>query len=171
MNDNLKPIYLYSDGGASPNPGVGGFGVILKFGNYSKEFYQGYQKTTNNRMELMAVIYGLKKIKKPNSTVIITSDSKYIINAIEKGWLKQWKLNDWYRNKNKKGKKILNIDLWKSLYELLNKHKIRFNWVKGHSGHRENEICDKLASIGRSQKKLNKDIEYLKEIKEESKIF
>ncbi len=130
-------IEIFTDGAAKGNPGPGGFGVVLKSGNHEKELSQGYRLTTNNRMELMAVITGIEAIKSQNHEIILYSDSKYVVDAINLKWLENWK---------KKGfKKIKNPDLWKRLFSLLQTIKVKFVWVKGHNGHPENERCDVLA--------------------------
>jgi len=136
-----KKILLFTDGGAEPNPGMGGFGVILKYGDYVKEFSMGYELTTNNRMELMAVIFGIEKIK-IEAQVEVYSDSKYVVDGIVKGWAENWERNNWIR---RKGNLILNKDLWERLLDVIDKHEVSFNWVKGHAGHPENERCDFLA--------------------------
>lgn len=130
-------IRIYTDGAAQGNPGPGGFGVILKYGDKEKELSQGFRLTTNNRMELLAVITGLEAIKKEGIPVLIISDSEYVINAIEKGWLWNWE------KKNFKDK--ANPDLWKRYIPLHHKFHPKFQWVKGHAGHPENERCDQLA--------------------------
>lgn len=130
-------IRIYTDGSALGNPGKGGYGVVLKFNEFVKELSQGYRLTTNNRMELLAVIKGLEAIKKPGIPVTIYSDSQYVVNAIEKGWLWGWE---------KKGfKNKANPDLWQQYIPLHRKYKPKFVWVKGHAGHVENERCDFLA--------------------------
>lgn len=130
-------IKLYTDGAAKGNPGPGGYGVVLIYGQHRKELSDGFRLTTNNRMELLAVIVGLEAIKTNEHNISIYSDSKYVVDAINKHWLKSWIKKDF------KGKK--NIDLWKRLIPLLEKYKITFNWVKGHAGIPENERCDILA--------------------------
>lgn len=130
-------IYLYTDGAAKGNPGPGGYGIVLESGPHRKELSQGFRRTTNNRMELLAVIEGLKAIKKPGAQVVVVSDSKYVVDAINKGWLKSW------LQKNFKGKK--NVDLWQRLIPYLQKHQVQFRWVKGHNEHPQNERCDRLA--------------------------
>jgi ribonuclease HI len=152
----LPEIELFTDGGAEPNPGKGGFGTILKHKGRQKEFFGGYELTTNNRMELMAVIYGLEKIK-TKAKVIVYSDSKYVVDGIEKGWAVNWKRNNWVR---KKGNLVLNNDLWKRLLDVLDKHDVTFNWVKGHAGHLENERCDFLANKGINSEHKVKDEGY-----------
>jgi ribonuclease HI len=130
-------IRIYTDGAAQGNPGSGGFGTILKFGDHEKELSQGFRLTTNNRMELLAVIEGLRAIKKEGIPVTIYSDSKYVVDSIEKGWLWNWE------KKNFKDK--ANPDLWKLYIPLHRKIKPKFVWIKGHAGHAENERCDQLA--------------------------
>jgi ribonuclease HI len=124
-------INIYTDGASSGNPGPGGFGVILQSGKHYKEISEGYRKTTNNRMELLAVITGLESIKKSGQDIMIYSDSKYIIDSVDKKWVFNWVRT------NFKGKK--NKDLWLRFLEVYKKHQIRFTWVKGHNGHLENE--------------------------------
>ncbi|PIE85153.1 ribonuclease HI [Candidatus Gracilibacteria bacterium] len=155
MNDNLNlpEVELYSDGGAVPNPGRGGYGVILSYKGIKKEFSKGYKKSTNNRMELTGVIVGLSKLKQ-KSRVQVYTDSQYTINGIKKGWAEKWRSNNWYRTKNKKA---LNSDLWEKLLLLLDKHDVSFNWVKGHNGHKENERCDELATLALNNKNLIED--------------
>jgi ribonuclease HI len=130
-------IKLYTDGAAQGNPGPGGYGAILKFGGHEKELSQGYRLTTNNRMELMAVIAGLEAIKKLGIPVTIYSDSKYVIDSVKKGWIWGWEKIDF--------KKKANADLWKRYIGLHKKFKPEFVWVRGHNGHPENERCDVLA--------------------------
>lgn len=138
---------MFTDGACSGNPGPGGYGVILRYKGIQKEISGGEPNTTNNRMELSAVIAGLSALKEP-CEVTITSDSKYIIDAVEKGWANKWKANNWIKSDRKKA---LNPDLWDKLLTLLEKHKVDFIWVKGHAGHCENERCDELA-VMESQK-------------------
>jgi len=139
----MKKVELFTDGACSGNPGKGGYGAILKYNSYEKEFSKGYVCTTNNRMELMAAIAGLEALKEP-CEVELFSDSKYLVDAIEKGWVYNWKKNGWIK---KDRKKALNIDLWERLLLLMNTHKVTLHWVKGHDGHSENERCDKLAVL------------------------
>jgi len=145
-------IRIYTDGAAQGNPGPGGYGVVLKFNNAEKELSEGFRLTTNNRMELLAVIKGLEAIKKTGIPITIYSDSKYVVEAVEKGWLWNW------QKKNFKDK--ANADLWTRYIPLHHKLKPRFVWVKGHAGHSENERCDQLAVQAASQGKLLLDIEY-----------
>ena len=140
-------VTLYSDGSSRGNPGPGGYGVILRYKGVSKELSGGEERTTNNRMELTAVITGLSALKEP-CAVTLYSDSKYIIDAIQKGWAKKWRANGWMRNAKDPA---LNPDLWEKLLDLLEKHEVTFVWVKGHAGHPENERCDQLA-VQESQK-------------------
>ena len=135
------PIYLYTDGAASGNPGPGGYGVVLRFAGIEKELSGGEKSTTNNRMELLGVITGLSALKEP-CKVILTTDSKYVVDSITKGWVYGWKKKGWIKSDKKPA---LNVDLWEKLLPLLEKHDVTFNWVKGHAGHPENERCDRLA--------------------------
>lgn len=137
----MKKVEIYTDGACSGNPGPGGYGAVLKFNGIVKELSGGDAHTTNNRMELSAVIAALSALKEP-CEVVLTSDSKYIIDAITKGWAKKWRSNGWKRNSKEKA---LNPDLWEKLLDLLEVHKVTFVWVKGHAGHPENERCDSLA--------------------------
>lgn len=130
-------ITVYTDGAAKGNPGRGGYGVVLLAGKHRKELSQGYELTTNNRMELLSVIVALETLKKPNSDVTIYSDSKYVVDAVEKGWVFGWE------KKNFKGKK--NPDLWQRFLRIYPKHRVKFVWVKGHAGNPLNERCDELA--------------------------
>lgn len=140
----MKKVELFTDGACSGNPGPGGYGVILKYKNNVKELWGGEPDTTNNRMELTAVITGLEALKEP-CEVDLYSDSKYIIDAVTKGWAVKWKANNWIKSDKKPA---LNADLWEKLLCLLKKHKVNFNWIKGHAGHPENERCDQLAVQG-----------------------
>jgi ribonuclease HI len=132
-----KEIIIYTDGAASGNPGPGGYGTVLISGAYRKELSQGYEHTTNNRMELMAVIAGLEALKVENCNVTIFTDSKYVADSVEKGWVFGWEK---IRFKNKK-----NPDLWVRFLQVYRQHKVKFVWLKGHSNIKENEVCDKLA--------------------------
>jgi ribonuclease HI len=145
-------IRIYTDGAAQGNPGPGGYGTILKYGEHEKELSQGYRLTTNNRMELLAVIAGLEAITKTGVPITIISDSKYVVDAVEKGWLWNWE---------KKGfKDKANVDLWKRFIPLHKKLKPKFHWVKGHAGHLENERCDQLAVAAASGGRLLRDEGY-----------
>ena len=145
-------INLYTDGSAKGNPGKGGFGIVLIAGKHYKEISQGFRHTTNNRMELLAVIVGLEKLSKENSVVQVYSDSKYVVDAVEKKWVFNWE------KKNYKGKK--NSDLWKRFLIIFRKHKVSFTWIKGHAGHTENEKCDLLAVEASENKNLLVDQGY-----------
>lgn len=142
-------IRMFTDGAAKGNPGPGGYGTILRYGEKEKELSDGFRLTTNNRMELLAVIAGLEAIKKPGWKVLVTSDSKYVVDAVTKGWLNSWV------SKNFKGKK--NRDLWERYLRAAAPHDVRFQWVKGHAGHPENERCDQLAVQAAEQKQLKVD--------------
>ncbi len=133
-----KQLTVYTDGAARGNPGPGGYGVILQWGEAYKELAQGYRRTTNNRMELLAVIVALQQLTREGLNITIYSDSQYVVNAVEKGWLKNWVKT------NFKGKK--NTDLWMRYYQLAGKHNIRFCWVKGHANNPYNNRCDILAT-------------------------
>ena len=137
----MKTVTIYTDGACSGNPGPGGWGAILEWNGIEKEISGGEAETTNNRMELTAVIEALRALKEP-CKVTLTTDSKYVVDAIEKSWVYSWKQNGW-RKADKKP--ALNVDLWEMLLPLLEKHTVTFIWVKGHAGHPENERCDKLA--------------------------
>ena len=137
----MKTVYLYTDGACSGNPGPGGYGAILKYGQHVKEICGGDENTTNNRMELLGVIKGLEALNEP-CHVVLTSDSKYVIDALSLGWAEKWKQNGWKRNKKDAA---LNPDLWEQLLNLTTIHEMEYNWVKGHAGHPENERCDKMA--------------------------
>ena len=131
------PIFLYTDGASSGNPGPGGYGVVLKCAGFEKEMSGGFSLTTNNRMELLAVIKGLEAIKWQNAEVHVYSDSSYVVNAINKGWLENWQ---------RKGfAKVKNPDLWIRFLNVYKLHRVAFHWIKGHAGHPENERCDALA--------------------------
>ena len=137
----MKTVYLYTDGACSGNPGPGGYGAILKYGKFEKEICGGDENTTNNRMELLGVIKGLEALNEP-CHVVLTSDSKYVIDALSLGWAEKWKQNGWMRNKKDAA---LNPDLWERLLQLTQTHEMEYHWVKGHAGHPENERCDRLA--------------------------
>ena len=143
----MKQVQIFTDGACSGNPGPGGWGTVLRFGEHEKELSGGAADTTNNRMELTAVIEGLKALKEP-CEVTLTTDSKYVCDSILKRWVYGWRARGW---KKSDGKPALNVDLWEQLLSLLEKHKVTFVWVKGHAGHPENERCDRLA-VEQSQK-------------------
>ena len=137
----MKEVTIYTDGACSGNPGPGGWGVILSYKGHKKELSGGERQTTNNRMELTAVIKGLSALTRPCRVNIVT-DSKYVVDAITLGWARKWRAQGWMRNKKEKA---LNPDLWETLLNLLDLHEVTFTWVKGHAGHPENERCDELA--------------------------
>jgi len=139
-------IEIFTDGASSGNPGPGGYGAILRSGTHYKELSEGYRKTTNNRMELLAVIKALEAIKKPGQQITIYSDSKYVIDAIEKRWVYGWLQKGFKDKKNK--------DLWLRYLDLAKLHQIKFVWVRGHNGHPENERCDVLAVTAGKQPNL-----------------
>jgi ribonuclease HI len=152
----MKKVFLYTDGACSGNPGPGGYGAILRSGSggHSKEISGGFRHTTNNRMELMAAIKGLECLKEP-CEVTVVSDSRYIVDAMEKGWVKKWRANQWMRNKKEKA---LNPDLWEKLLDLCGRNSVKFEWVNGHSGHPENERCDQLAVAAAAKPNLPEDV-------------
>jgi len=152
-------IIVYTDGAARGNPGPGGYGAILMWGDVKKEISNGYRHTTNNRMELMAVIASLQALKKENLHITVYSDSAYVVNAVEKGWLKNWLKTDF-----KGGKK--NKDLWKLYNTLAQKHSVKFKWVKGHADNPYNNRCDELATAAADGKQLQVDEGYENEVKE-----
>lgn len=137
----MKKLDIYTDGACSGNPGAGGYGVVMLYKGARKELSQGYKTTTNNRMEVLAVIKGLEALKEP-CKVTLYSDSKYVVDSITKGWVYSWKKKNWIKADKKKA---LNVDLWERLLALLEKHEVEFVWVKGHAENVENERCDELA--------------------------
>ena len=155
-------VHIYTDGAAKGNPGNGGYGVVMELVGtpYKKEFYEGFRLTTNNRMELLAVIVGLEKLKTPNMKVLIVSDSKYVVDSVEKKWVFGWEKTGF------KGKK--NPDLWMRFLKVYRKHQVDFKWIKGHNNHPQNERCDELAVMASLQSKLSVDAFYEKE---ESKLL
>ncbi|MBE6549935.1 MAG: ribonuclease HI [Ruminococcaceae bacterium] len=138
----MKHVDIYTDGACRGNPGKGGFGAILVYGGREKEISGGEPMTTNNRMELMAAICAMEALKEP-CEITLTSDSKYLTDAINKGWLSSWKKNGW---KKADKSKVLNVELWERIDKLLSIHTVTFVWVKGHDGHPYNERCDALAT-------------------------
>lgn len=145
-------IEIFTDGSSLGNPGPGGYGAILRSGPHYKELSQGFKKTTNNRMELLAVIVALEALKKPGQEVRITSDSKYVVDAVTKGWVFGWE--------KKNFAKRMNPDLWMRFLKIYRKHSVKFHWIKGHSGHAENERCDQLAVAAANGKDLKVDFGY-----------
>jgi ribonuclease HI len=151
----MSHITIYTDGASRGNPGPGGFGVVLLAGKHRKEISKGYKFTTNNRMELMSVIVGLESLKNPGSTVVIYSDSKYVVDSVEKKWVFGW------QKKNFSGKK--NPDLWKRFLQVYVQHKVKFIWIKGHNENPENERCDELAVAAAMGGNLEHDYGYIPE--------
>lgn len=152
-----KNVVIYTDGGCINNPGPGGYGAVLIYGNKRKEISAGFKMTTNNRMELVACIEALQLLKFP-CDVTLYSDSQYVVNGITKGWAKRWRNNGWMRLKEKPAE---NADLWARLMELCDIHRVDLNWVKGHAGHPENERCDELAnSAARSSENQERDMNF-----------
>lgn len=137
----MKEVQLYTDGACRGNPGRGGWGAILVYGKYEKEMSGGERETTNNRMELLAVISGLEALKEP-CRVTLYSDSKYVVDAFLEGWVESWRSHGWKRGRDE----LKNPDLWQRLYDLTKRHEVNFIWVKGHDGHAYNERCDALAT-------------------------
>lgn len=153
--ESSTPIIMYTDGSSLGNPGPGGYGTLLLHGQYKKELSAGYRLTTNNRMELMAVIAGLEALKYPKSNIIVYTDSRYVVDSVEKGWLVNWIKNRF------KGKK--NSDLWMRFYEVYQLHSVRFVWVKGHAAIPGNERCDQLAVAAANGNNLAEDEGFLVE--------
>lgn len=145
-------VTAYTDGAASGNPGPGGYGVVLEAGKHRKELYGGYRRTTNNRMELLAAIVALESMKNPGTEVTIVSDSKYVVDSVEKGWVFDWEKKGFAKKKNP--------DLWKRFLVAYRKHRVRFQWIRGHNGHPQNELCDQLAVAAREQPGLPADEAY-----------
>lgn len=158
MNERPE-VTLYTDGGALGNPGPGGYGAVLLYKSQRKELSGGFRRTTNNRMELMAVISGLETLKTPCRITVYT-DSRYVADAVEKGWARRWRAAGWMRNKKDPA---LNPDLWERLLNLLDRHEVEFRWVKGHAGNRENERCDMLTQEASHRPDLPPDTVYEQE--------
>ena len=156
-------ITVYTDGAAKGNPGKGGYGVVMISGNLKKEFSQGYLMTTNNRMELLAVIVALEKIKKPKSKVVVYSDSKYVVDSIEKKWVFSWETKNFNKKKNP--------DLWIRFLKVFRKHFVKFVWIKGHNNNKYNERCDYLAVSAAEGDFLKKDIWYENNVINKNELF
>lgn len=154
--EELKEVTIYTDGGCDPNPGPGGYGVVLIYGKRKKELSGGFHLTTNNRMEIFAAIAGLEALKFP-CKVKLYSDSRYLVDAMTQGWVKRWQENGWWRTKKQKA---TNVDLWEKLLALCDKQQVEFEWVKGHAGHRVNERCDVLSMAALKQPGLPPDEGY-----------
>ena len=154
--NNKRHVTIYTDGACKRNPGPGGYGVVLIDGEHRRELSGGYRRTTNNRMELMGPIRGLAALSQ-SCRVTLYSDSRYVVNGIEKGWAKRWRAKEWMRNKQEGA---INPDLWGKLLDLCEIHEVEFRWVKGHTGNRENERCDRLAVQATRQDDLPPDEGY-----------
>lgn len=149
----MPDIVIYTDGACHGNPGPGGYAAILIYGESQKEISGGFKNTTNNRMELMAVIKGLEALKKP-SKVTLYSDSQYLVQSMTQGWVQKWQANGWKRNKKDLA---LNVDLWSQILDLCARHEVSFQWTKGHAGTPENERCDLLANQAADRLDLPED--------------
>lgn len=155
-------ITIYTDGAASGNPGPGGYGAVLESGKHRKELWGGYRRTTNNRMELLAVIAALEALKGEGHKVTVVSDSKYVVDAVRQGWLLDWEKKGFAKKKNP--------DLWRRFLESYRKHHVQFEWIRGHAGHPQNELCDRLAVAAREQPGLPADEEF-ERMEAEGKMF
>lgn len=147
-------VHIYTDGAAKGNPGPGGYGVVMEWVGkpYKKEFFEGFRLTTNNRMELLAVIVGLEKLKNENTSVLVVSDSKYVVDSVQKKWVFGWEKKRFVDRKH--------ADLWKRFLVVFRKHQVDFKWIKGHNNHPQNERCDQLAVMASMQKSLSVDFFY-----------
>ena len=147
-------VHIYTDGAAKGNPGLGGYGVVMELVGtvHKKEFYEGFRHTTNNRMELLAVIVGLEKLKNEKMAVLVISDSKYVIDSVVKGWVFGWEKKGFIGKKNP--------DLWQRFLKIYRKQKVDFKWIKGHNNHQQNERCDTLAVYASGLKTLSIDVFY-----------
>ena len=150
-------VHIYTDGAAKGNPGNGGYGIVMELVGtpHRKEFYEGFRLTTNNRMELLAVIVGIEKLKKDNMSVLVISDSKYVVDSVEKKWIFGWEKKGFLNRKNS--------DLWIRFLKIYRKHKVDFKWIKGHNNHPQNERCDVLAVHASGLSNLSIDAFYEKE--------
>ena len=156
-------VEVYTDGAAKGNPGKGGYGVVMLSGKHRKEISEGFELTTNNRMELLSVIIALENLKKEKSVVIIYSDSKYVVDSVEKKWVFGWEKKNFSKKKNP--------DLWLRFLKIFRKHNVRFIWIKGHSDIKENERCDKLAVDAAESSNLKKDVWYENNIANKNELF
>jgi ribonuclease HI len=152
----MKKVTIYTDGGCSPNPGPGGYGIVLIYGDHRRELSGGFRHTTNNRMELTAAIRGLQALREP-CYVQLFSDSQYVVNGITKGWARRWKQKGWILSDKRPAE---NVDLWEELLRLCDMHQVGFEWIRGHNGHAENECCDRLAGTASRGKDLPVDAIY-----------
>ena len=156
-------VIIYTDGAAKGNPGNGGYGVVLIYGKHRKELSEGFKLTTNNRMELLSVIVGLERLKKEGTSVTVYSDSKYVVDAIEKKWLFGWEKKNFNKKKNP--------DLWIRFLKIYRKHSVSFVWVKGHSDIKENERCDSLAVAAAESSNLKRDSWYESNVVDKNELF
>lgn len=156
MSEKPDTVYAFTDGGAIGNPGPGGYGVVLRYQGQERELAAGYRRTTNNRMELLGAITALESLKR-SCKIILTTDSRYVVDGISKGWAQRWKENGWMRNKKDKA---INADLWDQLLHAMARHEVTFRWVKGHAGHAENERCDELVQEAARCADQAVDVEY-----------
>lgn len=153
MSEERKHVIIYTDGGCDPNPGPGGYGIVLHYGTTRKTLSGGFRRTTNNRMEMYAAIRALESLKEP-CQVTLYSDSSYLVKSMRKGWARRWKENNWMRIPDERA---VNADLWERLLELCEIHTVNFVWIKGHAGNTENEVCDRLSSAALHQPNLPAD--------------
>ena len=156
MTEPDATVCAFSDGAALGNPGPGGYGVVLKYKGAVKELYRGYRHTTNNRMELLGAIVALETLRR-RSKVVLTTDSRYVVDGITEGWAEKWRANGWRRGKKAKAR---NSDLWARLLDVVSRHDVTLKWVRGHAGHAENERCDHLANQAARGFKLEVDEAY-----------
>lgn len=165
-DSSQKIVTIYTDGGCIGNPGPGGYGVVMLYGNRRKELTGGFRRTTNNRMEMMAAIVGLQTLKRPCRVVVYT-DSQYLVDSIKKGWAKRWRKRGWMRWNDERA---ANADLWAQLLDLCDQHDVTFKWIRSHAGTEENERCDQLAIQSASCKDLPADTGYENEMNLNSAI-
>ena len=158
----MHDVHIYTDGASKGNPGNGGYGVVMEWVGkpYKKEFFEGFRLTTNNRMELLAVIVGLEKLKSPNTKVLVISDSKYVVDSVQKKWVFGWEKKGFAGRKNP--------DLWRRFLKVYRQHQVDFTWIKGHNNHPQNERCDEMAVMAALQNRVSIDEFYEQE---ESKLL